>query len=459
MNKIRKLLLDFIIIVLVLALVLAVQFHLIGRLVLATTDEGVYLYAAKLIAKGYLPFRDFRLVQSPFLIYLSALALTIIKFNLNIFHYLYTTWVFSAIIPIYLIILDRSKSRFGAILGVLLFCTFTEMVQWDAHFFALRQASMPFLAWGIYFLKINKRYFLAGLSLAFFSLSILSNFFIVVFLVFADFIDRCKEKWGFREYLNHRRNFLLTLAIIFVVILGAFFFIPGSFDGMVRFQLVRPKSGLEGRFAWLLDSFFQNSPFLLFGLAGILAAERKNIFYSLTALGAIFSVLFLSNAFLSGYITVWAVPLALTGGLALASLYRIFKPGLYLALALSFLIFFWKPYGYLKFNLMERTTPKFFETVEILKESPGPLFALQPIYALYAGKDLTFHPDVSDMRHFEVLGENLTEEQYLDILDRSQSVLLEGFSKRMLPTSILDRIPQSFQKIYDNTDESVYVRI
>ena len=59
------------------ALNLAVQNFNLGRAVIPGLDEGIYLYAAKLITQGSLPYRDFFLSHPPLLFAGAAAGLLI----------------------------------------------------------------------------------------------------------------------------------------------------------------------------------------------------------------------------------------------------------------------------------------------------------------------------------------------------------------------------------------------
>ena len=128
-------------------------------------DEGVYLYQAKLITQGYLPYRDFAMTSHvPFLMYLNALVLKLCNFDMLTYHRIYVVWVFLTIFPLFSTVVYFTRSRVASLLSCIFFCTFTELVQWDAHFFAIRQASLPFFACFIYCFFVRKKAKLSHIS-------------------------------------------------------------------------------------------------------------------------------------------------------------------------------------------------------------------------------------------------------------------------------------------------------
>ena len=123
------------------------------------TDEGVYLYQAKLITQGYLPYKDFAMTTGhvPFLMYLNAVILKLCNFDMFTYHLVYAVWVFLTIFPLFYTVLYFTRSRFASIFSIVLFSTFPALVESDAHFFAIRQASFPFFACFIYFFFVGKK--------------------------------------------------------------------------------------------------------------------------------------------------------------------------------------------------------------------------------------------------------------------------------------------------------------
>src|SRR5205807_8024972 len=100
----------------------------------------------------------------PFLMYLNALVLKLCNFDMLTYHRIYVVWVFLTIFPLFSTVVYFTRSRVASLLSCVFFCTFTELVQWDAHFFAIRQASLPFFACFIYCFFVRKKAKLSHIS-------------------------------------------------------------------------------------------------------------------------------------------------------------------------------------------------------------------------------------------------------------------------------------------------------
>ena len=94
---------DYILLSLLFVLNLIVQSYNLGKLVFVFTDAGVYLYSAKLLASGLIPYQDFFLAQPPYLLYFFSGVLSLVNFDIKSFNFLYIIWGFLSIIPIYFI--------------------------------------------------------------------------------------------------------------------------------------------------------------------------------------------------------------------------------------------------------------------------------------------------------------------------------------------------------------------
>src|SRR4051794_10335559 len=134
------------------------------------TDEGLHLYEAKLMAQGYIPYKDFAMPNHvPFLIYLNGLVLKLCHYDIFTYHAIYTAWILLTIFPLFYTVLHFTRSRLASSFSVVLFSTFVEMVQWDVHLFAIRQGSMPLFACFIYIFFVKKQEKLSYVFLSLFS--------------------------------------------------------------------------------------------------------------------------------------------------------------------------------------------------------------------------------------------------------------------------------------------------
>lgn len=434
------------------------QFYNINKLVNVFTDEGVYLYSAKLISNGLIPYKDFFLAQPPFLIFIASLLLKISNFDLNMFHYIYTLIVLSTLFPLYFITLKMTNSRASAIISVLLFSTYSELVQWDIHSFALRQFSLPMMGFGIFFLYVDSKPRIACLLLGLFAISLLSNFFVALAILFSFLLG---EYFYQREDIKKLfRSYIMPIAIFNLITIGCYallLFIQSAYDNILFYQLNRPSLPINIRLEWINHYFLKNNwPILLFGLIGSFIFNKKARLFGLFNVLGILSVIFLGTSFYPHYLTILSIGLAIGGGILITifvnSYYRII---ISLVILLSIYI---SSYVHLKTHLIDISSPEFFQVINVLKNTQSPLFTFEPIYSLYANKELTFHYHVADMRYFRVVNRNLTEEEYAKVLQDSKTILLEPFMLTLIPSSILDKIKKDFKQIYNDQTKSIYVK-
>lgn len=449
---------DLLLVLIIFIINLVAQFYGIGKNVNIFTDEGIYLYAAKLVTLGFIPYKDFFLIHLPLLIYINAFILTIINFNMGTYHFIYIFWVFSTLFPIYFIVLKITKNRLGSFLAILLFSTFTEMVQWDAHFFAMRQGSLPFIAWCLFFIFIKPRYKIAGVLLFLFAACLLTNLLLAIALlivmIFVNYINSDLSSFFYKF-----KKFIFIFFILSIIYYLMVFTIPNSFNNIINYQLDKNQLNIpiSLRLKWLFDSLPLNWPILIFGLLGLFVINRKTSFFSLFNLLSFGIIFLLGKAYYSHYITILGFGLSISAGIFFGMLIkkRIYK---ILCLFIVIILLFKTNFDYLKFNIIDNKNSDFFSAVEILKNSPDPLFTLEPIYAMYANKNLTFHYFVADMRSRRVLNKNLASEEYYNFLNKSNTVVLEPFSKSFIPTLVLEEIRSRFYLIYNDDYNQIYIK-
>ncbi len=425
----------------------------LSRLIRPQSDEGVYLYSAKLISQGFLPYKDYFLAHPPFLILVVRFILWLAHYNLHLFHFIYTILVFSALFPIYWLTLKLSKDEDAAFLSLIFFSTSPFFVSEDAHFLSLRHLAIPLLAFSIFFLLVKQKNKLSGFLLALFSLSIIPNAFIslifILSLLLAD-LSSVKQK------LKKHWDFIKSWAVITLFGYLIVFLIPNSYQNLISFQNQRPLVPFLTRIELIKQNFIPlNWPLLFFGLLGsVLTLKKLKIFKIFNPL-SFFSLLCLGSSFYLHYLSTLIFGFSVASG-SFISLFRrlpILKTLIFIimiSLALSSL-------PYLKSKLIDETTPDFFRLATVLKTTPSPLFTYQPIYALAAQKELTYHYYMADMRYFYCLNHNLDEKSYLEIINKSKTVLLTPYDFLSLPDNALENLTHHFKLIYEQDGYKIFI--
>ncbi len=204
-------------------------------------------------------------------------------------------------------------------------------------------------------------------------------------------------------------------------------------------------------------SLKNNWPILLFGFLGSLIINKTLISFGIFNILSFSIVVFLGRSYYPHYLSILAVGLSITSGFLVKTLSK----NVFLTIVISYLMLtsiFSSSYFYLKTYLIDITTPDFFKVVNILKNTAEPIFTFEPIYAIYAKKDLTFHYNMADMRYFPVTGKTLDDLSYLKILQSSKTVLIEPFASSHLNNNSLYYIYRNFRQIYSDGIYQIYVR-
>lgn len=434
-----------------------IQNYNLGKLVQTFTDEGVYLYSTKLLTDGLLPYKDFFLGQPFYVLITPALLLVVSNFDINFFHFFYTLWFFSTIFPLYFVIVKLTNSRLAAVSALILFSTYQELVQWGAHQLDLRQASLPFLTLSLFFIYVKPKQKVAALMLALFAICIVTNLALSLILIgtilLGKLIFEHQRPW---TLLKENGQFLTVFSLLTTFFYLILFLIPNSINNIVFYQLNRPFLSYGTRWEWFWNQIINNWPIYLFGLAGSLISNRQIRFLGIFNLISLILLVLIGSNFYQHYLTILAVTLAISAAVLISYL-----NSLHLRLAVILLIIlgiYQSSFNNLKYQLIEKTTPDFFQAVKILKNLPGPLFTFEPIYGLYAGKNLTYFYNFADMRYFRVMGTNLSEPEYKEIVNRSNTVLIEPFAKSFIPQNIKEYIQLNMTLVYQDTNQQIYTK-
>jgi len=432
------------------------QSRSIGRVVIQALDEGVYLYAARLIADGLLPYRDFFLSHPPLLIAGAAAGLGLTGFDVPLFSLLYVAWVFSSLFPLYALLRRLSASRAAAVFGGVLLCVSPIIAGFDGRYFALRPASMPFLAWGLAALFCGFPA-LGGLLVAAFSASVATNVVLGATLLVGWTVwgglegDRVPRRDAIRAWGAYASFLLLALAAVAAI--------PGGLQNVFGFQFIRPRAELGARLLSLGTRVLpENAVLFVLGLGGCALAKGRARAIGLAAAASFPLVILGPRSYYAHYCSVFAFPFAVTAALAaerLATTGRLRRAiaGCLLVLALSgtslppFLATVFAP-----------RSIRFFRTVDVLQRSPEPLLAYEPIYALYAGRRLTSHYHVADVRFFRVARLNLDEDVFNRLLSGSGTVLVEPFFASLLTPARRRALDERFEPVFVEPPHVVLVR-
>jgi hypothetical protein len=283
------------------------------------------------------------------------------------------------------------------------------------------------------------------------------NLALSLLLVCALALGALLDGQGLKAFVRERRGFLLAFSASLGLLVGAVFLLPGAIDCLVRFQLVRPSLPLAARLGALTATVLPRSGLLLLlGLAGSLWRPSIKDPFALTNVVGTAFVLFGARSFYPHYLGAMAVPLSISAGTLLARVPagRIGRSavGVLLLAAGS-----WTA-GRPLLDAWSSESPGLLRVVDEVREAPGPLFTCEPIYALWAGRELTDHRFSADMRNSRVLREKLDAAALQGVLDRSGSVLVEPSLAFLATPSLRDAIDRDFVTVWSDRFHRLLVR-
>lgn len=413
------------------------------------SDEGVYLYTAKLLGEGVVPYRDLFVAHPPLLLYVSAGLFAIARENLAALRVLIALSVFGTLFPVYAVVLGATRSRLAAVLAAILFSTFAVLVEQDAYSLALRPLSLPFLAFAIYFIAVKPRPKTAGALLGLFAASLISNALVAGALVLALVAGAWRAGEPPLVWARRNAGFLAAFAAVCLLGYGPAFAIPRGFENMIGYQVGRPRLPLAGRASECWRVLPVNWPMFLFGGLGSLFAHEKLGLFGLFNALALAVALFAGVYFYPHYLSILAVGLAVSAGIFFGKLAagRAARAAVAALVLASVCV---AAFAHLRMYWITKRDPFFFKTVSALEKCAEPVFASEPIYALYAKKRLTFHYHAADMRYYRVLGAKLDERTCLEILKGSRTVLIESYLQWAVPRSCGEYVEKNFRLVYQD---------
>lgn len=435
---------------------LYLQTYNFGKFLDVITDEGVYLYAAKLVTQGLVPYKDFFLAHPPFLIAILAPLLKLVAFDINWFHFVYSILVLTTLFPLFFLVRYLTKSTIAASLSLVLFSTYQGLVSLYAREFSLRAFSLPFLAFALYFFYGKKNQLVAGALLALFAMAIIPNALLAVAFVACLLLEKSTSEQSIKRVFLHYRPFLLSFGALTLAYYAVTLLIPSAYDNIITFQVSRPSLSFTERINILHEQALLDWPLYLFGMIGAIVMLKKHVALGLYVFASILLTVFTGKSFYEHYLIILAVPLILAAGFFFQILTkRLFTP---LAVALVLLIIYQNAYHALYNELIVRTSPHDFEAIARLKAVPEPVFTDEPILALYAGKTITPAYFAADMRAFATQEKSLDDPQYATTLQNSQAVILGPYGNPLITPKVEAYIEGKFQLIYESPWYKIYIR-
>jgi len=260
-------------------------------------DEYVYIYMGKLVAEGYVPYRDFFLAHPPLLVFSYALLYKLFGFKLFMFKFVELLVFILSSFFIYLI--ARHKFNYTvALLSVLFFLSSKIILFESTYFLGMGLTTLLFLI-GLYYAINRNSYFVSGLFMALSALTRLNALVLIIAFILILFIKGDKKNVYHISF-----GFLLLFAAInfmFIIITG-FSFIQSVY----LFHLLKPAIGsttLEIFTGFIKENFFLVTGFFLF-----IFSRKREISIFLILAFSYFVFLAVSKRIFSFYLVI-VIPL------------------------------------------------------------------------------------------------------------------------------------------------------
>ena len=421
------------------------------------TDEGIYAEAGRMMLNGFVPHEDFPIWHMPLLpaligiglkIFGSMYPLRLIFLFLNCF----------AAIPLFLTFKKINKNSAIALLAVLFYVTFHEMVHHDFRFLALRQTANIFFIMFFYLSICRSKWkwtpILQGLLIvasAFLFLPTAFNFLLLVgaLLVYEP---------NYKKRVLQLKNYIIIAAVAIIALLLYFLLIPNSADQVILDQLNRSSMDrlhrLELMFFGKFDAFFYSLSIVSLVIASVISNKLRSL--SLAMLGIIALSALLPSFYYPHYISIAGPALAFgifTFGILIYKACELLNlKGSLIPFTIFILIFahqFTLGFDSLVGEWSGNRKPDYYAFIDKLAKTPEPLLAMEPIYAVDADRKLVRDPIESYFRSPNPK-RSFSNDDYNIMVDKACTIILESKASSFFPYELRNRWEKQFISVEKN---------
>jgi hypothetical protein len=428
------------------------------------TDEGVYAEAGRLMLEGLVPHKDFPLWHLPLLPLYSGIVLKLTG-NMYWVRLLFLALNCFAVVPFYLTCKKLQNNSSAAILAILFYLTFHELMFQDFRFLAIRQMANNLSIFFLYLGACQKQWKWTAIAQ-----SILFGVSVLLFLPNLLHFSFLALAMSYSEAARVRRQQLkkyLFIGIPAILILLIYFFVvPRSLDQIVFGQINREATGRFDRLFVILQA--QKDIYLYFlGCLGLIYTyiwQRQLRFYALAMIGLVLTSTFLSSNFFPHYMSA-AAPAFAFGIFGLGiGIDRVCQHLLlnvvaanWLSLVIYILLFsyqFSTAFPSLYDQWANNRTPSYYQTIAALAKTPEPLLTMEPIFAVEAGKrmvrtpiEIYFRAPGIDFPHPDI-ADKFSQKDFKAMATEACTIFLEGKGEQVFPTQMQKAWQQEFQTFY-----------
>ncbi len=395
------------------------------------TDEGVYAELGRLIFSGYVPHRDFFLAHMPLLPSLIGAGLEAFQ-SMYVLRVIYLFLNCLGVLLLFRFLVTAWRVPMAALVACLFYATYHEMVHHDFRFLAVRELANLFLI-GILLNSVRRTRASTPLDVVLCVMGVFTflPFFVEATLIYAAFALNAADG---AARLRSIRAYAVPLVVSASSVLLYFALVPAAFEQVVLFQRERPFLPYSVRLSWIMEYSSHDLLFYGLGLAGLLLAVAvlaQHRLLSLAMLGILILSVVAGAGFFPHYLVAAAPALAWGVSSTVAFFWKLLTPRLmpllYLGGAALVSVHLVTVLPSLSREWSSNAHPGFYEVVQAIRASGGPVLAFEPIYAVESGVPTVYH-FYQDVRSLDVMQKRLTLHQMRALEAQACTILIDPFS-------------------------------
>lgn len=451
--------------VLGVALVVFAAFHFhLATVFVSDMDEGTYVYAGQLIARGMVPYRDFLLAHPPMVALLAAVSAKLFGPELMTARAVYMVVVLAMTVPLYALVRELSRSRAAALIALVTYTSGMLLIANMGRTVRLEPLMNAFLicAFTLRFLRPHAR----GWQVVMGALIACSLFVKVVavvpvaMLVLGDVLwERPWQAW-LKRWLIGAAGALLIAVPAGLWCLDQPHFVRDVLEG----QIHRPRLELGVRIHYLVQNCTR-FPLIPFGLGAgayfiFRARDARVRSLGLVAVGATTVLVFAFKTFFNYYIVQTLPWIAACCGIAAHAigsrwLGRLEQPAYAAAIVVLGVV---APLGYAEYY--ERTASSHVsaprQILAELESGEGCLYSMYPVFALWSERKVCpwyYEADSLVPRINNWIGDR----EFLAVFERAGAVVLYAGELNDYPKS-QQYLEQHFERTHTDPDWALWER-
>jgi hypothetical protein len=453
----------FILMVCLTAVMAAFHVHLRSVLV-SDMDEGTYLYAGQLVAKGLVPYSDFLLAHPPLIAFFTAGCAELFGSAILPARFVYMLVILGSTVPLYAIVRSVARSQRAALISVVAYTCGMLLVANMGRTVRLEPFANAFViaAMACRFLRPKSLPWMAAMG-AFFACAL----FVKATAILPPALLFVADTMWQRPWSRWLKQYAAAAAGAAAVLLPGLAWClarPHFVRDVLLGQMLRPRLGVGLRMEYLAQNLTRY-PVILIGLvaAAVFLLKSRDVKVRTLAfivLGGTIILVFAFKTFFNYYIVqllpwigaVFAIAADTAGTRWLGSRWPAAWAVLVGALAVAL------PVGYAEFyerkGVSHVAGPR--RILERLRGDDGYVYSMFPAFALWSGRPVYPWYYQADSLVPRINGW-LDDQQFIDVFSHSTALILYAGELDTYPKA-RQFVEQNFQPDYQDHDWALWLR-